>query len=381
MIYRIHFFPGLVLLLLSLAMQFQLSWWIVRSPRLPIRARAALLVPANILLGALFTLSYLLGFHRVSRHFPLLWSTWIEAAGLILSVGIIGVFCAALLWRQSSSFRPERRAFVKAASIGIMAAPFIATGAGMLGRNRLHLNEVDIAIPDLPKDLHGLRIAQITDIHLSAFLSEKDFARAIDMANEAKPHLTLVTGDLITRIGDPLDACLRQLARLRADAGMLGCLGNHEAYCGNEDYVTEYGQRIGIDFLRGRSRVLRFGNASINFAGVDYQSFGKPYLRGAEQMIRPGMINVMLSHNPDVFRKAASQGYDLTIAGHTHGGQVNVEILHKGLNVARTYTPFVRGLYREGKSAVYVSSGIGTIAVPVRIGAPAEVAIIRLCAS
>jgi len=78
---------------------------------------------------------------------------------------------------------------------------------------------------------------------------------------------------------------------------------------------------------------------------------------GAERLVTPGAFNVMLSHNPDVFPVAASQGYDLTIAGHTHGGQVNVEILHQNMNIARYYTPYVRGLYREGISSVYVSSG------------------------
>jgi predicted MPP superfamily phosphohydrolase len=200
------------------------------------------------------------------------------------------------------------------------------------------------------------------------------------MANEAKPHLTLVTGDLITRTGDPLDACLRQLARLRADAGILGCHGNHEDYCGIKDYVTEQGRRIGIDFLRSRSRVLQFGNAKINFAGVDYQRFHHPYLVGAERMVEPGVLNVLLSHNPDVFPLAAEQGYDVTIAGHTHGGQVNFEILHSELNVARYFTRYVLGLYRRGNASAYVSSGLGTIGVPVRIGAPPEVAVLRLCA-
>ncbi|HUJ49605.1 MAG TPA: metallophosphoesterase, partial [Bryobacteraceae bacterium] len=233
----------------------------------------------------------------------------------------------------------------------------------------------------LHKDLDGLRIVQITDIHLSPFLSEQEFARAIDMANETRAHLALVTGDLISRRGDPLDACLRQLARLRADAGVLGCLGNHEIYTGTSDYVATHGARIGIDFLRSRARLLRFGDASINFAGVDYQRFERPYLPGAERLITPGTLNVLLSHNPDVFPVAASQGYDLTIAGHTHGGQVDFEILHQHMNVARVYTPYVAGLYTSGKASVYVSNGLGTIGVPVRIGAPAEVSLLRLCAT
>jgi uncharacterized protein len=174
---------------------------------------------------------------------------------------------------------------------------------------------------------------------------------------------------------------LRQLARLRAESGVLGCLGNHELYTKTDDYVTRQGRRIGIEFLRGQARVLRFGDARINFAGVDYQRLGGDYLRGAERLIAPGMTNVLLSHNPDVFPVAAAQGYDLTIAGHTHGGQVDVEILHQHLNVARYYTPYVLGLYGDGKSSVYVSSGLGTIGVPVRIGAPPEVSLLRLCAT
>jgi len=201
------------------------------------------------------------------------------------------------------------------------------------------------------------------------------------MANETRAHIGLVTGDLISRRGDPLDACLKQLARFRADAGILGCLGNHEAYTGTEEYVTEAGKKIGIDFLRHRARVLKFGDAQLNFAGVDYQRFENRYLVGVERLVAPGAVNVLLSHNPDVFPVAAAQGFHLTIAGHTHGGQVNIEILHQNINVARYYTPYVLGLYREGPSAVYVSSGIGTIGVPVRIGAPPEVSLIRLCAT
>jgi len=98
-------------------------------------------------------------------------------------------------------------------------------------------------------------------------------------------------------------------------------------------------------------------------------------------MIVPGVLNVLLSHNPDVFPVAAAQGYDLTISGHTHGGQVDVEVLHEHLNVARYFTRYVRGLYQERKSSVYVSTGIGTIGAPVRLGAPPEVSLIRLCAT
>jgi uncharacterized protein len=202
----------------------------------------------------------------------------------------------------------------------------------------------------------------------------------VDMANECRAHLALVTGDLITSGSDPLDRCLFQLSRLRSEAGTLGCLGNHEVYADAEDYATAQGRKAGIDFLRSRSRVLSFRGKSLNFAGVDYQRMHEEYLPGAERLIRPAMPNILLSHNPDVFPVAARKGFDLTISGHTHGGQITMEILNQNLSIARFYTPYVYGLYREGASSVYVTRGIGTVGVPARFGAPPEVALIKLCA-
>jgi len=375
-LFRVHFFPGLCFLAIGLGIQF----YFVRQLTGAYGRRAIILAGAGAS-TVLLTLGYLLEFERVLRYFSVWWSTWLECASLAETVGLMGLYAAALIWRKAPEFRPARRAFLRAAGAGLCAVPVVGAAIGAAKRNQFRLTEVKIPIPNLPPDLNGLRIVQITDIHLSLFLSEQELARAIDMANETRANLALVTGDLITRSGDPLDACLRQLARLRAEAGVLGCLGNHEVYARAQDYVTAQGRRIGIEFLRKQSRQLRFGKASLNFAGVDYQKMGSHYLVGAERLIAPGAVNILLSHNPDVFPVAAKQGYDLTIAGHTHGGQVDFEILHQHLDVARYFTPYVRGLYTQGKSSVYVSTGLGTIGVPVRIGAPPEVSLIQLCAT
>ena len=87
---------------------------------------------------------------------------------------------------------------------------------------------------------------------------------------------------------------------------------------------------------------------------------------------------VLLSHNPDVFPTAVRQGYDLVLSGHTHGGQVTFEILNRNLNPARILTPYVRGLYRHANSSCYVTRGIGTLGVPVRLGAKPEISILTL---
>jgi hypothetical protein len=264
----------------------------------------------------------------------------------------------------------------------VLASPVVATGYGVfIQRSDLRTKEINIPIPGLPRELDGTRLVQLSDIHLSPFLSVRELERAIDMANETKPDIALITGDLITNAADPLDTCLDRLKRVRAPYGVIGCLGNHEVYAEAQDYTAAQAARLGIDFLRSRSRIVPLKGASLNFAGVDYQRMHTEYLRGANRFVRPDMVNILLSHNPDVFPVAASQGYQLTISGHTHGGQITVEILRQNLSIARFYTPYVYGLYRQGDAAVYVTRGIGTVGVPARLGAPPEIALIRLCAT
>ena len=340
---------------------------------------------AGAIISALFLmLGFLLRFARVIRHFPPWWSGW--GQGLIFVWAFLSVFLVAAIlvsrrWlRVEPGHSPARRRFLHSSQAALLCAPAIVTGyAVFIQRVDLSLREQDLMFPGLPKDLDGLRLVQVTDIHLGPFLSERILARAVDMANETRAHVALVTGDLISTARDPLDICLRQLSRLRADAGVFGCLGNHEIYANAEDYVEQQGALLGHRYLRQRAEALKFGQTTLNLAGVDYQVIRKPYLVGAESLVAPDAFNVLLSHNPDVFPVAARQGYQLTIAGHTHGGQVRVEILHQDLNVARFFTPYVDGLYRRGDAAVFVSRGIGTIALPARLGAPPEVNLLRLC--
>jgi predicted MPP superfamily phosphohydrolase len=98
-------------------------------------------------------------------------------------------------------------------------------------------------------------------------------------------------------------------------------------------------------------------------------------------MVVPDAFNLLLSHNPDVFPVAEKQGFQLTVSGHTHGGQINLEVLGRNLNVVDLVTPFTKGTYHINSSSLYVNSGLGTIGVPVRLGSPPEVTLITLCNS
>ena len=301
----------------------------------------------------------------------------LASGGAIVIHGLYGWLCRKM---TPPAVDPARRRLLSAAGGALAAIPCAVAAYGVAQRAAFRVREVDVPIPHLPGDLDGLRIVHLSDIHLSVFLSEAELARVIDAANELRPHLAVMTGDLISTFGDPLDACLRQLARVRAEAGVIGCLGNHERYAGVEDETAAGAARLGMRFLRRHAERLRFGGATLNVAGVDYEPLWRRprYLAGAERLAAPGAVNVLLAHNPDVFPVAARKGFDLTLAGHTHGGQVSVEILDRSLNTARFMTPYIYGLYvREGRAA-YVTRGIGTIGIPARIGAPAEIALLRL---
>jgi len=367
------------LLAMAVPVHWYAAWRLRNHPRIP----RWLILAVTILIMTWMGFGLALDAIQVHRQFPSWVYSFFRGTYLAWMMVAIGGFAMHVLhkvffdgWSRHS---PQRRKLLQAG----YAVPAAVLGYGtFIERDRFRVVEVDIPVPKLPRELDGLRIVQITDVHLGAYLSERQFARAIDMANETRSHLAIMTGDLITKKGDPVDACLRQLVRLKAEAGLLGCLGNHEIYSDAEEYVTAQAARLGMQFLRHESRRLVFGGKAIHFAGVDYQAkrFG-PYLDGAENLIVPGEVNVLLSHNPDVFRIAPQKGFDLTLAGHTHGGQIAVEYLNPHLNAAGFVTPWVAGYYHERGASLYVSRGVGTIGVPARIGVPPEVTRIRLCAT
>jgi predicted MPP superfamily phosphohydrolase len=387
----VHFFLDVTLLVLVMAAQWRMARMVLSRPG---RAAAMTLLLRVLVATALslLTAGYLLGFTEIRAYLPFasplvgIFSGATELWLVTSSTGYGLYLLFRLATRRVARFDPSRRRMLNVAGGTLLASPFVIAGYGALvERTKFRVREIDIEIPCLDPDLEGLRLLQLTDIHLSPFLSARELERVIHAANETRPHLALVTGDLISARGDPLDDCLRLVAALKTDAGILGCLGNHEHFSGAEKYATEQGGRLGVRFLRRQNVTLRFGGASINLAGVDYERMSAShtgYLRGCERMIVPGTLNVLMSHNPDVFPIAAAQGYDLTIAGHTHGGQVNIEILSRDINPAYFFTPYVYGLYSRAdcrrRASAYVCRGIGTIGIPARVGAPPEIAVLRL---
>ena len=320
----------------------------------------------------------------------------------ISAVGVVELLArpaALVLSRvQREKFDPVRRALFRYTACLAGGVPFVATLYGF-GKERLryHVEEVEVPVVGLPAPLAGLRIVQLSDIHIGDFLPRTEVRRAVEIANQLRADLAVLTGDLISDRHDPLEDCIAELSRLRAPLGIWGCNGNHEIYADAEDRAQELFQRYGMRLLRQQNAEIRWRGASFNLIGVDFQrslsASGErlPMLPGVEALVRKDVPNILLSHNPNSFPRAAGMGTELSLAGHTHGGQVRIEVVDRRWSPARLLTEFVAGLYRrplgpptDGRQPsarhafLYVNRGLGTFGIPVRLGVPPEITVLTL---
>ncbi len=284
---------------------------------------------------------------------------------------------------------PARRSFLVQTAVGICATPFAACAYGLLiERTEIETTFPRIFLRRLPKAFDGFRIAQLSDIHIGPFMSARSVRKCVAMVNQIKPDLVVLTGDFVTWDRSPEHVVVEALAGLKAPFGIFGSIGNHEMWAGVQDSITRLFAAQGTKILRQENVVITSAGERFNLAGVDYQSrvrfgptgdgFVKDYLEGAESILVPDAVNILMSHNPNTFDRAAELGIDLSLAGHTHGGQVTMEYISPDISPARLITPYVRGWFRKGDSQLYVNRGIGTIFSPVRIDCPPEITVYEL---
>jgi predicted MPP superfamily phosphohydrolase len=286
-----------------------------------------------------------------------------------------------------------RRRFLEQTAMAVAAAPFAAGTYGLLyERVDLETTYQRINLPRLPKAFDGFRIAQLSDIHIGPFMSEKEIRRVAAVANSTKPDFIVLTGDFVTWDPSTQVPVVRSLSGLSAPFGIYGCLGNHEAWSETEDSITQLFAAAGIKILRQERVSIASQGESLNLIGVDFQTrsrlrphprsreehFVRRYLEGVERLVVPDAANILLSHNPNTFDRAAELGIDLSLAGHTHGGQVSLEFVNHNLSPSRLITSYVKGWFRSGEAQLYVNRGIGTIGIPIRIGSPPEITVFEL---
>ena len=281
---------------------------------------------------------------------------------------------------------PSRRRFLERTATVVTAAPFVAGAYGVLyGRLNLETSTPRIRLARLPRAFHGFRIAQISDVHVGPFMTEAQIRKYVEITNALKPDLIALTGDFVTWDPSTQKSVVTALSGLKAPFGIFGCLGNHEAWSGTEDSITQLFRHAGVRILRQERTPLTAGADQLNLIGIDYPSRRSAFhhesnfrLEAVERLADPSRVNILLSHTPATFDRAAELGIDLSLSGHTHGGQVALEFISPELAPSRLVTPYVSGRFEKSGAQLYVNRGIGTIGVPIRLGAPPEISVFEL---
>lgn len=260
---------------------------------------------------------------------------------------------------------------LRATGLWLLISALVVWGLhGGLGPPRLERVEHNLA--RWPASLAGLRIVQISDIHIGPVLNHRFAERLVARVNALDADLVAITGDLVDGRLDQLRDEVIAFGDLRAKHGVYFVTGNHDVYSGDEAWVA-YLEELGIRVLRNRRERITLAGGSFWLAGVDDHR-GDIAAGSSEDLPRalegwdPAEPLVLLAHDPSTFKRAHPKGIDLQLSGHTHGGQI-----WPFRWLVRMVIPWVEGRYEAGRSKLYVSRGTGFWGPPMRILAPAEI--------
>ena len=277
-----------------------------------------------------------------------------------------------------SKFKLTRRQFLSAAA----AAPLLAVSAtsayaSLVEPYHYELSETDIFVRDLPDSFEGFRIVQVSDIHHSRIVTIEEVRRVVALAQQARPDLVALTGDYTTMYRRYIEPCAEALGTLRVPEGVWAVLGNHDHYT-DAQLTTRALEKAHINVLGNANTLIRRGADALQLAGVDDWSWGKADWERAFYGLDRKRPSVLLSHQPRVLDFAETQGVSLILSGHTHGGQVSLPFIGAPARFISSEMKYARGLFERGGTQLYVSRGTGVIGLPVRLGSPPEIAVLRL---
>jgi uncharacterized protein len=254
---------------------------------------------------------------------------------------------------------------------------------GYIGSARLVRRPVNVTVPGLPAPWEGVRIAQISDLHVGPHTPRRFLARIADTIAALKPDLIAITGDLVDDRAEDVVHFAAAVGGLQAPLGVYLIPGNHDVYAGWEDVEPQLRAMLpNATLLVNDARILTRGGASIAVAGTGDPA-GRlgpagvaPDIDLALSAVPPGTTTIALAHNPALWPALAKRGVALTLSGHTHWGQFALPRL--GWSLASPFLARAMGAHSEGDSMLYINPGTGYWGVPFRIGAGPEITVITL---
>jgi hypothetical protein len=277
----------------------------------------------------------------------------------------------------------SRREFIGLGA-GVLATG--ALGTGLYEPHEIAVTQLDIKLKRLPTAFHNLRIAQLSDIHFSPFMTSHHLAHVVELMNAQKPDLVILTGDYVSVAisrgqkrarAEQAWPCGDVLRKIDAPLGCFAVLGNHD-YATNAEIVSEALSSTGrIQVLRNQSIALERDGARLWLAGID--NVTRMHARPEEALRRvPGKeCTIVAVHEPDFADEMAKYPVDFQLSGHSHGGQIRFPL------VGALYLPpwaekYPLGHYQIGELQLYTNRGIGVIEIPIRFMCPPEITLFTL---
>ncbi len=287
--------------------------------------------------------------------------------------------------RKVQRFDAHRRQFLRRSMEGTTAVVFGSSAYGVLiGRYAYEVDNREFVLPSLDPSLDGLSLTLVSDIHSSVFMTRKEMDRYVSVINEMHSDIVVVPGDFVNGLTEEVYPFAESFSNLKARHGIFGVTGNHDYYVSDPDRVIRQVEECGIKLLHDDKAVLHIGQATLTLLGVDdvstprkaYDRISRAKTGGTEG------ATILLCHRPYYLPQASELGVDLMLSGHTHGGQIVLANIGRlAITPAALASPYVSGEYRHGNTTMYVSRGIGTVGIPVRLNCPPEVTRITLRAA
>lgn len=363
-----HFLPVFIALVASyVGLHFYAARWL---------ARAFALTPAGTswLRGALLLVAFLSPFAMfLRRHYqaPALdpfYAACYAWMGVILITSFVFACSdlAGLALRRAPWFQPQ---YLASFTMAVLA--FVLVNGFYNGHKVPSVKKVTMAVKDLPADMEGFKIAQISDLHLDAGWKLRQLAGIVELINAEKPDLVLVTGDLIDPGLKSQEGVRALMLNIKSRLGVFGALGNHEYYYGLEAAIESY-KFFGIKLLRNGSLELG-GIRLIGLGDIHTEHLLFKDVKAVLDKSRDGKFSILMCHQPVYYEEIAGAGDYLVFSGHTHRGQIFPFHVFTKL-----FYPHFYGLEYLKNSAFYVTSGAGTWGPPLRWLARAEVPLITL---
>jgi uncharacterized protein len=291
----------------------------------------------------------------------------------------------------------SRSEFLAKTALVATALPMLGMSAGIIsGAHDYRVRRRQLVLPHLPKAFHGLRIAQLSDIHSGSFFNKTAVAGGVDMLMAEKPDMIFFTGDLVNNVTSEVKDYIPIFGKMNAPLGMYATMGNHD-YGEYVQWPSEQARKrnvldlmeahkvMGFDLLMNENRLIRSGGEQLAVLGVENWGTGRwpkyGRLAKAHAGTEEAPVKLLLSHDPthwDGQIRPLFPDIDLTFSGHTHGFQFGVEIGDFRWSPAQWMYKQWADLYKEGNQYLYVNRGYGYLGYPGRIGILPEITIIEL---